>query len=239
MTSTMLDRDSAMHDDEPSRGFFRRPLPVAAVAVTVAGLVVAAVAAGVIAQSPSEQMAAPAEDSVEVGFARDMSVHHAQAVEMAELIRERTDDPSIEQLAVDISLTQQAQIGQMRGWLDVWGRSPSSAGPPMAWMHEPVEGPMPGMATPAELNRLRELQGSAADELFLTLMLKHHQAGVAMAEAALDRTDEPVVRRLARAVASAQANEQTAMRQMLSEAQSPSARPESENTSDHPAEDHS
>ena len=98
---------------------------------------------------------------------------------------------------------------------------------------------MPGMASAAELNRLRGLQGPAADEMFLTLMLKHHQAGVAMAEAALDRTDEPVVERLAGAVASAQANEQAVMRQMLGEAQSPSARPESENTSDHPVEDHS
>ena len=215
MTSTMLERDSETRHEPrftTRRGRWLVLVGLAAVAAVVTGLV--------LVQMPSRQLFAPAEDSVEVGFARDMSVHHAQAVEMAELVRERTADSDVKQLAVDIALTQQAQIGQMRGWLDVWSRSPSGAGPRMAWMHEPVEGPMPGMATPAELNRLRGLQGDTADEMFLTLMLKHHQAGVAMAEAALDRTNDPVVERFAGAVASAQANEQEVMRQMLGEAQS-------------------
>ena len=180
----------------------------------------------------------PAEGSVEVGFARDMSVHHAQAVEMAELIRERTQDPALRQLAVDISLTQQAQIGQMRGWLDVWERPPSATGPRMAWMHEPAEGTMPGMATRADLNRLRRLRGRRADALFLTLMLEHHRAGVVMAEAVLDRTDEPVVQRLARAVATAQANEQEVMRRMLDELGASRPRPESEPGRSHVGGEH-
>lgn len=66
----------------------------------------------------------PGDASAEAGFARDMSMHHAQAVEMALIAQERTDDPEIRILATDIILTQQGQIGQMRGWLDAWGLPP-------------------------------------------------------------------------------------------------------------------
>lgn len=62
-------------------------------------------------------MAAVEAGSPAVGFARDMAAHHAQAVEMAVLVRDRTNDPTMRQLALDILLTQQAQIGQIRGWL--------------------------------------------------------------------------------------------------------------------------
>jgi hypothetical protein len=55
--------------------------------------------------------AEPSDTSAEVGFARDMSVHHGQAVEMAFIIRDRTDDPDIRLLAYDIINTQRAQIG--------------------------------------------------------------------------------------------------------------------------------
>jgi uncharacterized protein (DUF305 family) len=48
-----------------------------------------------------------------------MMVHHAQAVEMAEIVRDRTENPQTRTLATDIALTQQAQIGQMQGWLAV------------------------------------------------------------------------------------------------------------------------
>jgi uncharacterized protein (DUF305 family) len=63
----------------------------------------------------------PGEDSPEAGFARDMMVHHAQAVQMAEIVRDKTESPAMRTLAADIALTQQAQIGMMQGWLEVWG----------------------------------------------------------------------------------------------------------------------
>ena len=66
------------------------------------------------------QLSGPGKDSPDVGFARDMMTHHAQAVDMATLLRDRTNDPEMWQLALDILLTQQAQIGQMQGWLTLW-----------------------------------------------------------------------------------------------------------------------
>lgn len=63
----------------------------------------------------ARQAPGPGEDSPEVGFARDMMLHHAQAVDMATLVRDRTDDPDMRQIALDMLLTQQGQIGRMQG----------------------------------------------------------------------------------------------------------------------------
>ena len=52
----------------------------------------------------------PGEASPEATFARDMSTHHTQAVAMALAIRDRTTDPDLRIFALDIILTQQAQI---------------------------------------------------------------------------------------------------------------------------------
>ncbi len=76
----------------------------------------------------------PANGSADVGFVRDMSVHHAQAVQMANIAYRRTDDPDIARLARDIADTQQFQIGMMTGWLDIWGLPVSSGDALMAWM---------------------------------------------------------------------------------------------------------
>src|SRR5215216_6522279 len=96
----------------------------------------------------------PTDDSLEAGFARDMMVHHDQAVAMALLVRDRTTDPAVKTLATDILLTQENQIGQMLGWLTIWGLSATGVEPAMAWMGHPTTGPMPGMATPEELKNL-------------------------------------------------------------------------------------
>jgi uncharacterized protein (DUF305 family) len=159
----------------------------------------------------------PGDSSAEAGFARDMMVHHAQAVEMAEIVRDRTESEEIKILATDIVLTQQAQIGMMQGWLDVWGLPASGSEPAMSWMGHPTEGRMPGMATPEEIDRLKDALPAEADEQFLWLMIRHHRAAIPMAEAILDRTDRPEVRELAQAIAASQRQEIRTMKAMSRE----------------------
>ena len=171
---------------------------------------------------------APGENSAEVGFARDMMMHHAQAVDMATLLRDRTDDPEMRQLALDIMLTQQAQIGQMQGWLTMWGYPIARTEPAMSWMGMPTSGPMPGMATPEQLNQLRNLEGIEADALFLQLMIPHHRGGVAMGQAALAQAQRPQVRTLAQSIVDAQTNEITLMQELLQQKGLPPV-PEEEN----------
>ena len=142
----------------------------------------------------------PTEDSAEAGFARDMAVHHAQAVEMAELLRDRTQSEEMRILAADMALTQQAQIGQMQGWLQVWGLSPTGTEPAMSWVGEPTNGLMPGMATPEEIRQLRDASSEEADVHFLQLMIPHHQGALQMTEAFSVRGDRPEVESLAEAI---------------------------------------
>ena len=179
------------------------------VAVLVVGALVGAALALLFADQP------PGDDSVEAGFARDMMVHHAQAVEMAEIVRDRTESEEMRTLTADIALTQQAQIGQMQGWLAVWDLPPTGAEPAMSWMGHPTRGRMPGMASPEEIEELSEASPEEADVRFLQLMIPHHQAALSMTEAALESTDRPEVERLAGAIAASQEAEIEAMQDLL------------------------
>ena len=157
----------------------------------------------------------PADDSAEAGFARDMATHHAQAVQMAEIIQRRTESDGIRLLATDIALTQQGQIGQMQGWLAAWRLPQTGDEAPMTWMGHPTEGLMPGMATPEEISALETLPPDEADEQFLRLMIPHHEAAVPMAEAVLAETDRPEVEQLASAISASQQNEIQVMQDLL------------------------
>ena len=161
------------------------------------------------------------DDSVEAGFARDMSLHHAQAVEKAEIVRDRNESEEVRILATDVALTQQAQIGMMQGWLDVWGLPSASTEPAMAWMGHPTEGRMPGMASSEEVNRLGELPPEEADELFLRLMIEHHRAAIPMSEAVLEQSNHPAVEELAGAIHSSQRAEIETMQAMLQDMGAP------------------
>ncbi|MFK0233253.1 DUF305 domain-containing protein [Streptomyces vinaceus] len=78
---------------------------------------------------------APGLYSPDAGFARDMAVHHQQAVEMSFIVRDRTKDEPVRGLAYDIANTQANQRGMLLGWLDLWGLPKVVADePPMSWM---------------------------------------------------------------------------------------------------------
>jgi uncharacterized protein (DUF305 family) len=178
-------------------------------------LAVAAVLAAGVALALLFASVPPGNDSAEAGFARDMIVHHGQAVQMAEIIRDKTHNDDMRLLAADISLTQQGQVGIMQGWLGVWGLPITGEEPAMAWMGHPTDGLMPGMATPDEITRLSTLPADRADVLFLRLMIAHHEAAIPMAQAILKRTDEPEVRELAKAIEKSQKAEIENMKAMV------------------------
>ncbi|MFE4692420.1 DUF305 domain-containing protein [Streptomyces sp. NPDC056749] len=163
--------------------------------------------------------AVPSEGSADVGFARDMSVHHQQAVEMAFIVRDRTGDEDVRRLAYDIINTQANQRGMMLGWLESWDMPKTSERPPMEWMGHPVtpsDGSlMPGMATDTQLDRLRAADGKEAEVLFLRLMTVHHRAGADMAQAAAGAAGTDEIRSLAAGMARAQESEISLMADML------------------------
>ncbi|MFC5219101.1 DUF305 domain-containing protein [Streptomyces coerulescens] len=165
----------------------------------------------------------PGADSADAGFARDMAVHHQQAVEMSYIVRDRTEDEEVRRLAYDIAQTQANQRGMMLGWLDLWKLPKVSSKEPMAWMGmsgmaSGEDGAlMPGMATNTELKKLGTLSGKQAEVLFLQLMTAHHKGGIHMAEGCLDRCEVGVEKRLARTMVNGQRSEIDLMADMLKE----------------------
>ncbi len=201
--------------------------------LAILGVALAIAAAFAIGRFSAPVTPAPSTTSAEAGFARDMQTHHLQAVQMSIIVRENTEDEDIRLLAYDIATTQQQQAGQMAGWLNVWGLPQAASEPSMTWMtrptldgaghghggdeasaHEPG-GPMPGMATEAELDQLRSASGVDAEKLYLELMIDHHVAGVEMAEAILDRSEIRAVTSLASSMMKSQQSEIDVMTQML------------------------
>ena len=159
----------------------------------------------------------PGDESADVNFLRDMVVHHDQAVTMALIIRDRTEDQSLHDISTDIVLTQTSQIGMMRGWIDRWDYTLVSKNPHMEWMGHPVDGLMPGMATPEEIEQLGTLPVTEAEVLFCQLMIRHHAAGIEMAQAALERVDDTETRRLAESIVAGQFAEIQALQEDLEE----------------------
>ncbi|MGW7467284.1 DUF305 domain-containing protein [Streptomyces xantholiticus] len=181
---------------------------------------------------------APTGASADAGFARDMSVHHQQAVEMSFIVRDRTQDEEVRRLAYDIANTQANQRGMMLGWLDLWGLPKVSADTePMAWMstggdgsspgadhsghsghagHQAEDGSlMPGMATKSDLERLSRLSGKQAEILYLQLMIIHHNGGIDMAKGCVEKCEVGVERDLAQGMVDAQASEVELMVDLL------------------------
>ncbi|WP_432564584.1 DUF305 domain-containing protein [Kineococcus sp. SYSU DK003] len=171
---------------------------------------------------------APGENSVDVGFSRDMTTHHSQAVSMAYTAIQNAPTPEVRQLAVDIASTQGNQMGRMQQLLISWGQPLSGAGTPvMAWMagtdlharhlvEQEQEGRiMPGMATADELARLNSETGQVFEVDFLQLVLRHHVGGIEMAQYGAEHATTSEVRDLASAIASSQQGESDLLRDYL------------------------
>ncbi|WP_282691928.1 DUF305 domain-containing protein [Streptomyces sp. CC208A] len=195
----------------------------AAVTAVALSVLFAAGAVTVASAEREEGPRTPDSASADAGFARDMAVHHQQAVEMSFIVRERTTDPAVRRLAYDIANTQANQRGMMLGWLDLWDLPKvESAAAPMAWMGMPVTGDsagdgalMPGMATRTQLDALRKASGKEAEILYLRLMTAHHKGGVHMAQGCVDRCSVEVERDLAQGMVDAQESEIALMADML------------------------
>lgn len=180
----------------------RRGLIVGLAAAIVGVLAGFVLATFLVPDAPS----VPSESSVDVGFLRDMSDHHDQAVRLAVVQLERGESRALRGMALDTIALQRYELGLMEARLVDWGHGradlPRTA---MAWMGmaTPVDR-MPGMATEADLARFVAAAGADADRLFVELMTAHHLGGIHMAEHAAEHARTPAVRELAERIAKTQ-----------------------------------
>ncbi|MFE3143667.1 DUF305 domain-containing protein [Streptomyces scopuliridis] len=145
-------------------------------------------------------------NSADFTYAQMMIVHHGQALDMTALVPERADSEQVKRLASRIADAQKPEIGMMEAWLKNNGGAKQHQG------HD--HGTMPGMATEAQLTQLGAAKGKAFDELFLKLMITHHQGAITMATEALSEGHNIQVEEMANDVISQQTSEMNRMRAM-------------------------
>lgn len=215
-TTTEPAPDAAPATDDGGRapGAARRWGTLALTVAVVLGLLLG-YAGGLL----TPRLTRPGDASVEAGFARDMTTHHAQAVEMGLLAFDQGSDGEVRQIGGDIATGQQGEIGMMQTWLRSWGLDPTGSEPRMSWMPGGTEmvkdGLMPGMATPEQMAALRSAQGREFDVRFLEMMIDHHTGGVHMIDAILDTSDDPEVTRVAQVMKNTQQTDLTNLRNAL------------------------
>lgn len=147
-------------------------------------------------------------NSADVSYARMMIQHHAQALKMTELAPQQAESGRVKKLAERISAAQGPEIKAMEGWLTTNGEKTAGGGG-----HEHAA--MPGMATEAQLEKLRAARGKAFDQLFLTLMITHHEGAITMATDVKSEGNNVRIEEMADDVVAQQTSEISRMREML------------------------
>lgn len=134
----------------------------------------------------------PPRSQKDVEFMQGMIMHHAQAVEMTEMIESRTANKDIRLLGARISQSQADEMDFMRRWLEMRGEQHSA--PTSAASNAHAHGAhtaghqmlMPGMLSPEQMDALRKANGSQFDRLFLTGMIQHHNGALVMVKELFD-----------------------------------------------------
>jgi uncharacterized protein (DUF305 family) len=129
-------------------------------------------------EDEAADVGAPSYTQADTTFMQDMVVHHRQALEMAALVAERTGRDDLPLMAERITLSQEAEIEVLAGWLGDRDEEVPEDGADDHADHAD----MPGMATPEQLDVLAATGGADFDRMFLELMIAHHQGALTMVQ---------------------------------------------------------
>lgn len=163
--------------------------------------------------SATAQGVASAGSAADISFAQLMIPHHQQAVEMADMALEQASTPEVRELAVQIKAAQDPEIQMMSDWLESWGAPMKMDGDHDS--HDMGGMTMSGMMTDEEMQALAAASGADFDQMWLQMMIAHHEGAVSMADEVLVASDNPAVIALADDVIAGQAAEIDTMKQLL------------------------
>ncbi|MCM2392343.1 DUF305 domain-containing protein [Streptomyces albipurpureus] len=148
-------------------------------------------------------------NNADFAYAEMMVEHHTQALTMTALVADRAESKQVKGLADRIAAAQKPEIFTMQAWLTNHSRDK-----PKGEKHDHGSMPMPGMATEAQLKQLGASKGKAFDELFLKLMITHHEGAVTMAADALSSGNNILIQEMANDVIASQTSEIGRMQQL-------------------------
>jgi uncharacterized protein (DUF305 family) len=145
-------------------------------------------------------------NDADVEFLQGMVPHHSQAVEMAEMVPDRSDHPELNELADNIISSQNEEIEQMNSLLSDAGAEPVEGGMDHGDMAE-GDMAMTGMMDDQQMQDLESSDGQDFEVMFLDMMSAHHQGAIEAAEQVLDGGENPDVADLADEIIQAQQSE--------------------------------
>ncbi|WP_166355297.1 DUF305 domain-containing protein [Phytoactinopolyspora limicola] len=154
-------------------------------------------------------------NAADVTFAQGMIPHHAQAIEMSALVPERSTTPEVQALAEDIEAAQQPEIDLMSEMLEAWGEDvPAADGDDGHAGHGSEDG-MAGMMSDDDMAALEDSSGTEFDQMWLTMMIDHHEGAITMSDVVLSDGADPDVADLAEEIIEVQQTEIDQMRDLL------------------------
>lgn len=154
-------------------------------------------------------------NQADVMFARMMIPHHAQAIEMSDMILAKPEIPAeVTALAEQIKAAQGPEIAQLESWLADWDEPQMPTDVPGSG-HMSDMPHMDGMMSDEDMQALADAQGVEAARLFLTQMIDHHEGAIDMAETEIEDGRFPDAVALARTIAETQQQEIDTMRRLL------------------------
>ncbi len=153
--------------------------------------------------------------SADVHFMQGMILHHHQALVMSRLASDRTNNENVLDLAGRIDVSQEDEITLMQDWLKE--RSEMVPDPTNHHSGHMVHG-MVGMATKEQMTNLANSKSIDFDELFLSLMITHHDGAIKMVKELRDQPGsayDPLLNEFVSDVANDQAVEIERMNELL------------------------
>lgn len=169
---------------------------------------------GSAGSSPSITENADFNDA-DIAFVTGMKPHHAQAVEMSDLVLDSNPSPEVAALAERIKAAQTPEIAELDEMLEHFGIK-DGAGHGAG--HDGGDGEAAGhggMMSEEDLQALDDATGADASQLYLEAMIAHHQGAIEAAERELaDGTYAPALD-LAERIKADQAAEIAEIEQLL------------------------
>lgn len=182
------------------------------VLIAILALTASVSACGSNSDSSSSEVAVTANSNgdfndADVLFAQEMTLHHEQAVEMAQMALSSSAyaSPQVKDLAQRIENAQGPEIAMMKGWLTDWNMPMEMSGMSHA----------SGMMSNDEMASLKSMTYAEFDKMWLELMIKHHQGAVEVANGMKSSGKSGAVLMLANQIISGQTAEIAEMQLLL------------------------
>jgi uncharacterized protein (DUF305 family) len=137
-----------------------------------------------------------ASQPFDLQFMDTMTHHHEGAIQMSEMVLNKSNNAELKKFAVKIVEDQKKEIAQMKDWRDKWfAEKPPAKNMEMSSVK---------MMTGDSMKKMESASGKEFDLQFLDMMIPHHSDAVTMSQEALQKGEHAEIKTLANRIIKAQ-----------------------------------